>query len=111
MSLYLKTLGLHIYLATTKKSYIENDKYLEANAQAMIVQKQTLRNAHLFMISHYGSTFVVWNTLIFPEGQVSNDLERASSDDDSDQACFIVQKNDSPEVNSKSNIEVWVHIC
>jgi len=32
---YLKTLGLHIYLATTKKSYIGNDKHIEANAQAI----------------------------------------------------------------------------
>ena len=32
MSAYLKSLGLHVYLATTKKSYIGNDKYLEANA-------------------------------------------------------------------------------
>jgi len=39
MSSYLKALGLHDYLATTKKSYFENEKYLEANAQAMIVLK------------------------------------------------------------------------
>ena len=32
MSSYLKALGLHVYLATTKKSYIDNDKYLGANA-------------------------------------------------------------------------------
>ena len=35
MSVYLKALGLHVYLATTKKSYFGNDKYLEANIQAM----------------------------------------------------------------------------
>ena len=28
MSAYLKALGLHVYLATTKKSYFGNDKYL-----------------------------------------------------------------------------------
>jgi len=32
MSSYLKALELHIYLATTKKSYVDNEKYLEANA-------------------------------------------------------------------------------
>ena len=32
MSAYLKTLGLHVYLATIKKSYVNNGKYLEANA-------------------------------------------------------------------------------
>ena len=29
MSAYLKALGLRVYLATIKKSYIGNDKYLE----------------------------------------------------------------------------------
>ena len=32
MSAYLKTLGLHVYLATTKKAYFGNAKYIEANA-------------------------------------------------------------------------------
>ena len=31
MSAHLKALGLHVYLASTKKSYLDNDKYLEAN--------------------------------------------------------------------------------
>ena len=31
MSAYLKTVGLHVYFATTKKSYLDNDKYVEAN--------------------------------------------------------------------------------
>jgi len=35
MSAYLKALGLHVYLAATKKSYLGNDKYLEANTQAL----------------------------------------------------------------------------
>jgi len=35
MSAYLKALGLHVYLATTKKSYIGNDKYLEAKTQVL----------------------------------------------------------------------------
>jgi len=26
MSMYLKTLGMHVYLATAKKSYLGNDK-------------------------------------------------------------------------------------
>ena len=33
MSAYLK--ALHVYLATTKKSYLDNDKYIEANTQAL----------------------------------------------------------------------------
>jgi len=35
MSMYLKTLGMHVYLATTKKSYFGKDKYIEANAQVL----------------------------------------------------------------------------
>ena len=35
MSAYLKTLGLHVYLVTTKKTYRGNDKYIKANAQAL----------------------------------------------------------------------------
>ena len=55
MSSYLKVLGLHVYYATTKKSYIENGKYLEANAQGMVALKQTLSNIHLSMIFHCDS--------------------------------------------------------
>jgi len=84
MSSYRKALELHVYLATTKKSYIENDKYLEANTPGMIALKQTLSNTHLSMVSHCDSIFVVWNTLISLEGQDSNDLKKESSEDDSD---------------------------
>ena len=40
MSTY-KALRLHVYLATTKKSYIGNDKYLGANAQVIDALKHT----------------------------------------------------------------------
>ena len=33
--MYLKTLGMHVYLAITKKTYFGNDKYIEANTQAL----------------------------------------------------------------------------
>jgi len=32
MSSYFKALGLYVYLAPTKRSYIDNGKYFEANA-------------------------------------------------------------------------------
>ena len=35
MSIYLKTLGLHVFLAATKKSYLDNNKHIEVNAQAL----------------------------------------------------------------------------
>jgi len=51
MSAYLKTLGLHVYLATTKTSYLGNDKYLEANAQALKVLRHTLSKDDFFYFS------------------------------------------------------------
>ena len=39
MCAYFKVLKLHVYLATTKRSYIDNVKYVEANAQAMVALK------------------------------------------------------------------------
>jgi len=52
MSAYLKALRLQIYLTTTKKSYVGNDKYLWANIQAMDALRQTLSKEYLSMISH-----------------------------------------------------------
>ena len=40
--MYLKTLGMHVYLASTKKSYLDNNKHIEANAQALEALRQTL---------------------------------------------------------------------
>ena len=59
MSSHLKALGLHVYLATIKRSYIDNDKYLKANAQVVIALKLTLSNTYLFIVSHCDSAFVV----------------------------------------------------
>jgi len=67
MSAYLKALGLHVYLATTKKSYFGNNKYLGANAQALDALKHTLSKDHLYLISHCDSAFVVWNTFTSPK--------------------------------------------
>ena len=36
MSAYLNTLGLHVYLAATKKSYLDNSNHIEANSQALV---------------------------------------------------------------------------
>ena len=35
MSVYLQTLGLHVYLTVTRKSYLGNDMHIEANAQSL----------------------------------------------------------------------------
>jgi len=52
MSAYLKALRLHAYLITTKKFYFGNNKYIEANAQAMEALKHTLNKEHFSLISH-----------------------------------------------------------
>ena len=67
MSSYLKALGLHIYIATTKKSYLGNDKYIEANTHALETLRHTLSKEHFSLIFHRDSAFAVWNTLISPK--------------------------------------------
>ena len=49
MSMCLKTLGMHVYLATIKKTYFGNDKYIEANAQALDALKHSLSKEYLFI--------------------------------------------------------------
>ena len=65
MSAYLKALGLHVYLSTTKKSYLSNSKHIEANAVALKALRSTLNKEYLCMISHCDSAFAVWNTDLF----------------------------------------------
>jgi len=54
---------MHVYLTTSKKSYLGNNKHIEANAQTQEALRRTLSKDYFFMVSHYDSTFVVWNTL------------------------------------------------
>ena len=64
MSLYLKTLVIHVYFATIKDSYCLNNKYLEANAKAIHALKSTLNDEYLSTVSNIDSAFVVWNTIL-----------------------------------------------
>jgi len=98
---------LHAYLVTTKKSYIDNDKYLEANVQAIDALKHTLSKEPIFLISHCDSTFAVWNTLISHKKQASHDIEKESIEDESDQDCYRVRGNDSLEVTSDTHLDDW----
>ena len=66
MSAYLKALFACLP-CTTKKAYLGNAKYIEANAQALDALKHTLSKEYLSMISHCDSTFAVWNILTSPE--------------------------------------------
>jgi len=101
MSAYLKALQLHVYLATTKKSFVDNVKYLEATTQAMDVIKHTLRKNYLFMISHCDSAFTVWNTLTSLKEQMTNVLEM----DLLEMSPTKYQGNDSPEVTSDTHLD------
>ena len=64
MSLYLKGLGIHVYLATTKDSYVNNSKYIEANSKALHALRSTLNDVHLSRVANLDSAFVVWNTIV-----------------------------------------------
>ena len=92
MSAYLKALGLHVYLTITKKSYVDNGKYLEANAQAIKASRHTLSKEHLSLISHCDSDFTVWNTLISPKEQVQHIVEREPRRGKSEQTCYMAQE-------------------
>ena len=103
--MYLKALGLHVYLATTKKSYLGNDKHIESNAQALVALRHTLSKYQFFILSHFDSAFTVWNILTSPELQTTNNVEKESSREESDQACFMVQGNDFLEVILKTQLD------
>ena len=105
MSIYLKTLGMHVYLTSTKKSYLDNNKYVKANTQALEALKHTLSKDHLSIFSHCDSAFTVWNTLTSHALQTIKHVEKESSGDESDDACYLVQGNDSLEVHSETQLD------
>jgi len=75
MSMYLKALGIHVYLANIKESYIVNGKYCEANAKAIHALKSILNDDYLSRVSNIDSAFAVWNTLITLGDQSTHDNE------------------------------------
>ena len=68
MSLYLKALGIHVYLATIKDSYCSNSKYIKANSKIIHALKSTLNNDYLCRVANIDSTFVVWT----PSSRLAN---------------------------------------
>ena len=106
MSAYLKALGLRVYVATIKKSYFDNYKYIEANAQAMEALKHTLSKGNLSLISHCDSSFAVWNTLTSPEQQTTNIVKREAIVDESDEACSLGEVNVFHIAKVKSQWEI-----
>ena len=102
--MYLKTLEMHMYLAATKKSYLDNSKHIEANAQALDALKKTLSKDYLMTVSHCDSAVAVWNALTSPKLQTPKNVEMESSGEESEQACYMIQGNDSLEVHSETQL-------
>ena len=88
--MYLKALGIHVYLATIKDSYCLNGKNLEANAKAIHALKSTLNDEYLSRISNFDSAFVVWNTPV-SLGEQKQYYMKSDSDDESDASnmCYM----------------------
>ena len=105
MSAYLKALGLYVYLATTKKFYLDNDKYIKANTQALDALRHTLSKEYVSIVSHCDFVFTVWNILTSSEQQMINYMEKEPRRDESDQACFMVRGIDSLEVKSDTHLD------
>ena len=104
MSMYLKTLGLYVFLAATKKSYLGNSKHIEANAQAIEALRSTLNKEYLCLVYNCDSAFAVWNTLTSSKLQTPTIMEDESNGE-SEQHCYMVQGNDSLEVYSETQLD------
>ena len=57
------------------------------------------------MISHCDFAFTVWNTLTSSKLQTPKVVEDESSGEESDDACYMVQGNDSLEVHSDTQLD------
>ena len=104
--MYLKGLGIHVYLAIIKDSYVNNSKYIETNSKAIHSLKSTLNDDYLCRVSNLDSAFVVWNTLV-SLGEQKQYYMGSDSDDRSDTSniCYMVQGDDPLEVNSESEVK------
>ena len=107
MSIYLQTLGYKVHLAITKESYLSDSKHIGANAQALEAIRSTLSKEDLMHVSNLDSAFAVWNKLtttttsklkllIQPEDESSGE---------SDSQCYMIQGNDSLEVQSETQLD------
>ena len=108
MSIYLQTLGLHVYLAATKKCYLGNLIHIRANAQALEAIRNTLPKDYLLHVSNIDSAFVVWNlltTTTATSGLQEQIQKEEESSGESEPQCFMVQGNDSLEVQSETLLD------
>ena len=106
MSMYLKTLGIHVYFAAIKNSYCLNEKYLEVNTKVIHALKSTLNDDCLSWVSNIELAFIVWNTLI-TLGEQTQYYKESNLDEGSvtSNICYMVQGDDPLEVNSDSEFD------
>ena len=92
MSMYLKTLGLHVFLAATKKCYLGNCIHIGANAQALEAIRSTLSKEYLLHVSNIDSAFAVWNmlTTTTTTSELQLQIQPEESSGESDSQCFMV---------------------
>jgi len=105
--MYLKTLGIHVFLAATKKCYLGNCNHIGANAQALEAIRSTLSKDYLMLVSNLDSAFAVWNkltTTTTSELQLPIQPEEESSGE-SESQCYMIQGNDSLEVQSELQLD------
>ena len=106
ISIYLQTLGLHVFLAATKKCYLGNCIHIGANAQALEAIRSTLSKDYLMRVSNIDSAFIVWNKLTTTSAsKLQMPIQPEESSGESDSQCFMVQGNDSLEVQSESQLD------
>ena len=106
MSCYLKILGLHVFLAATKKCYLGNRIHIWANAQALEAIRSTLSREHLLLVSNIDSAFAVWNLLTTTTtSKLQLPIQPEESSGESESQCFMIQGNDSLEVQSETQLD------
>ena len=107
MSMYLKTLGLHVFLATTKRCYLGDRNHIGANAQALEAIRSTFSKKYLMHVSNLDSAFAVWNllTTTTTTSMLQLQIQPEESSGDSESQCFMVQGNDSLEVHSEPHLD------
>ena len=90
MSMYLKALGIHVYIATIKDSYFSNSKYLEANTKVIHALKSTLNDEYLSRVANFDSAFVVWNTIVSLGEQKQYYVGDSDIGSEASNVCYIV---------------------
>ena len=104
--MYLKTLGLHFFLAATKRCYLGDHIHRGANAQALEAIRSTLSKDYLIRVSNFDSAFAVWNMLTTTTtSELQLPIQPEESSGESESQCFMVQGNDSLEVQSETQLD------